>query len=275
MRPLLSRFCSVVLALALGALLPACVGESQATKKHLSDLREALTELQNSHDRLEERVVALELRARAEEHKKQAAAAAPAAAAPPDHPKLAVVKLAPGDPQGDAGVQPDAIDVPPVDPPPETDDGPRPVLTASGHHEGHIEERHVSWLRAKRAAEADKQYKAALALVRKKQYGPALKALAVFVKRHPDHPYADNALYWSGECYCAEGKYEQAAKEFRELTQRYPVGNKVPDALLKLGMTEAHLGSEREARASFALLSQNYPRAAAAQRIPQGYLEQQ
>ena len=52
-----------------------------------------------------------------------------------------------------------------------------------------------------------------------------------------------------------------------------PAGNKVPDALLKLGMTEAQLGREHEARASFALLSQNYPSASAAQRIPQGYRE--
>ena len=94
------------------------------------------------------------------------------------------------------------------------------------------------------------------------------------MKRYPDHPYADNALYWRGECYYAEGKYEQAANQFRELTRRYPAGNKVPDALLKLGMTQVELGREREARASFALLSQNYPSASAARRIPQGYQEQ-
>ncbi len=277
MRPLLSGYRSVVFALALGALLPACAGQSQATKKHLSDLEDTVTRLQNGQDRLEERLVALELRARAHDQKKQAADAAPDAAptpAAPDHPKLAVVKLAPGESQAGAAAGPDPIDVPPADPPPETDDGPRPVLRATGHQEGRIDERHDKKHAAKRSPEADKQYKAALGLVRGKQYGPALQSLAEFVKRYPDHPYADNALYWSGECYYAEGKYEQAAQSFRQLTRRYPAGNKVPDALLKLGMTEAQLGREREARASFALLSQNYPRAAAARRIPQGYLEQ-
>lgn len=271
MRPLLSRARSIVPVLLLGIPLTACSARSEATKKHLADLEDTITRLQNGQDRLEERLVALELNAR-QRHQKQAPepASQPADA---DHPKLAVVKLAPGD-DGDERPPPGAIDVPPADPPPEVDEGPRPVLRASGHQEGHIEQRRVKKKSAKHSAEAVKSYKAALGLVRGKQYGPALHALAAFVKRYPDHPYADNALYWRGECYYAETRYQQAAKEFRELLHRYPAGNKVPDALLKLGMTEVGLGREREARASFALLSQNYPSASAARRIPEGYREQ-
>ncbi len=275
MRPLLPTSGRLVLVLALGASLSACAGQNQATKKHLADLEDTVTRLQNGQDRLEERLVALELRARHDDQTKQkAAAVAPAPQAAPRHPKLAVVKLAPGESGAAEAPVADAIDVPPAEPPPESDAGPRPVLRATGHHEGRIVERHVHKRAAKQSAEAVKQYKAALGLVRGKQYGPAEHALAAFVKRYPDNPYADNALYWSGECYYAQGKYKQAADQFRAVTRRYPSGNKVPDALLKLGMTEAQLGSEREARASFALLSQNYPGAVAARRIPEGYRDQ-
>jgi tol-pal system protein YbgF len=271
MRPLLSSSLSIALVLTLGASVTACAGQSQATKKHLADLEDTVTRLQNGQDRLEERLVALELNSRQHHQKKESASASEPS--DPARPELAVVKLAPGGSQDAEAPGRGEIDMPPADPPPESDDGPRPVLRASGHEQGRIEERQGKKSRAKQTAEAAKQYKAALGLVRGKQYGPALHALAAFVKQHPDHPYADNALYWSGECYYAQGKYKQAAQTFRDLLHRYPAGNKVPDALLKLGMTEAQLGREHEARASFALLSQNYPSASAAQRIPQGYRE--
>ena len=262
-----------MLALALGASTTACAGQGQSTKQHLAQLEDTVTRLQNGQDRLEERLVALELRARAESQKSAASAARPPASdADPDHPDLTVVKLAPDAPDAGSTTKPGSIDVPPADPPPEPDALPRPVLRASGHQEGHIDQSAAPKPEGKKQSlRAVRDYKAALGLVRGKQYGAALKALGAFVKRYPDHPYADNALYWRGECYYAGGKYEQAAKEFRELTRRYPAGNKVPDALLKLGMTQVELGREREARASFALLSQNYPSASAARRIPEGY----
>ena len=70
-----------------------------------------------------------------------------------------------------------------------------------------------------------------------KQYAHALDAFAAFLVKWPDHPNADNATYWRGECYFAQGEYARAAEQFEGAIARFPLGNKVPDALLKLGMT--------------------------------------
>ena len=83
--------------------------------------------------------------------------------------------------------------------------------------------------------EAKPAYEAALALVNSHQYDRALDALAAFLVKYPDHPYADNAMYWRGECYFAKGDYLRASEQFEGTVTRFPAGNKAPDALLKLG----------------------------------------
>ncbi|HEX4445443.1 MAG TPA: tetratricopeptide repeat protein, partial [Polyangiaceae bacterium] len=85
-------------------------------------------------------------------------------------------------------------------------------------------------------------YDAAMQLVNAHQYDRALDALAAFLVRWPDHPYADNAMYWRGECYFAKGDYRRAADQFEGTVARFPAGAKAPDALLKLGMSEQKLG---------------------------------
>ncbi|MGH7437096.1 MAG: tol-pal system protein YbgF [Polyangiaceae bacterium] len=111
-------------------------------------------------------------------------------------------------------------------------------------------------------------YDAALALVTAHKYPEALDALAAFLVRWPDHPYADNAMYWRGECYFAQGDYTRAAEQFDGVLTRFPAGNKAPDALLKLGMCAARTGDSARARELFARLARDYPQSAAARRIP-------
>jgi tol-pal system protein YbgF len=111
-------------------------------------------------------------------------------------------------------------------------------------------------------------YEAAIALVSARQYDRALDALAAFLMKYPDHPYADNAMYWRGECYFAKGDYLHAAEQFEGVVTRFPVGNKAPDALLKLGLTQMKLGNPLKAKEYFDRLAQTYPQSAAARRIP-------
>jgi tol-pal system protein YbgF len=111
-------------------------------------------------------------------------------------------------------------------------------------------------------------YDAALALVTAHKYPEALDALAAFLVRWPDHPYADNAMYWRGECYFALGDYNRAAEQFDGVLNRFPAGNKAPDALLKLGMCAARAGDSARARDLFSRLARDYPQSAAARRIP-------
>ncbi len=118
--------------------------------------------------------------------------------------------------------------------------------------------------------EAKHSYDAALALVNAKHYPEALDALAGFLVRWPDHPNADNAMYWRGECYFAQGDFATAAKEFEGLLARFPLGNKAPDALLKLGISELRLDNAALARQRFDRLRREFPRSEAAKRIPEG-----
>lgn len=111
-------------------------------------------------------------------------------------------------------------------------------------------------------------YEAAIALVSARQYDRALDALAAFLVKWPDHPYADNAMYWRGECYFAKGDYLHAAEQFEGVVTRFPAGNKAPDALLKLGITQQKLGNPLKAKEYFDRLAQTYPQSAAARRIP-------
>jgi tol-pal system protein YbgF len=115
---------------------------------------------------------------------------------------------------------------------------------------------------------APRAYDAAMALVNAKHYDRALDALASFLVRWPDHPYADNAMYWRGECYYARGEYLRASEQFEGVLARFPAGDKVPDAWLKLGMSYQKLGDPAKAKECFDRLAQSYPQSDAARRIP-------
>jgi tol-pal system protein YbgF len=116
--------------------------------------------------------------------------------------------------------------------------------------------------------EAKRAYDAAYALVTVHRYEQALDALAAFLLKWPDHPYANNAMYWRGECYFARGDYQHASEQFDGVLKRYPAGNKVPDALLKLGLCQQKLGNPTKAKECFDQLAQQFAGTEAARRIP-------
>lgn len=116
--------------------------------------------------------------------------------------------------------------------------------------------------------EAKRAYDAAFSLVSARRFDEALDALAAFLVKWPDHPYANNAMYWRGECYFAGGDYQHAAEQFDGVLKRYPAGNKAPDALLKLGMSQQKLGNATRAKESFDRLAQQFPGTQAARHIP-------
>jgi tol-pal system protein YbgF len=116
--------------------------------------------------------------------------------------------------------------------------------------------------------EAKRAYDAAYSLVSARRFDEALDALASFLVKWPDHPYANNAMYWRGECYFARGDYQHASEQFDGMLRRYPAGAKAPDSLLKLGMSHQKLGNVMKAKESFDRLQQLYPGSGAARRIP-------
>jgi tol-pal system protein YbgF len=97
-----------------------------------------------------------------------------------------------------------------------------------------------------------------------KSFGDASIAFQAFVDANPTHEYADNAYYWMGECYYGQGEFALAIGEFQKVPELYPGGNKVPDALLKIGLSYTNLGNTKSAEKTFRQLVDAYPQSEAA-----------
>ncbi len=80
-----------------------------------------------------------------------------------------------------------------------------------------------------------------------------------FLARYPDHALADNAQYWLAEAHYDRKELPRALAAFREVVERFPEGNKVPDALLKIGYCYLALNQESNARVVLKQLVQIYP----------------
>ncbi|MFH1007587.1 MAG: tetratricopeptide repeat protein [Candidatus Latescibacterota bacterium] len=78
---------------------------------------------------------------------------------------------------------------------------------------------------------------------------------AVIEVPHP-HPLKDNAQYWIGECWYAQGQYQRALTSFEKVRTRYPHGNKVLHAHIKEAYCYYRLGQTAKARASLVRLQQ-------------------
>jgi tol-pal system protein YbgF len=91
-------------------------------------------------------------------------------------------------------------------------------------------------------------YRRAFNGFREARYGQAILDFEEFLRRYPNHEYADNAQYWIGECYYSQNEYEQAILEFSRVLERYPRESKAPDALVKIGLCYEKLGDPGKAR---------------------------
>ena len=103
------------------------------------------------------------------------------------------------------------------------------------------------------------QYKAAFAHYKAGRYPQAFDAFAGFVESHPTHGHADNALYWMGECFYVRALWREALQRFNQVVLGYPQGNKVPDAMLKVGLTYLQLRNYRQAREVLQQVIENFP----------------
>ncbi len=100
-------------------------------------------------------------------------------------------------------------------------------------------------------------YKKGYNYVTSAEYYKGITTFKYFLEKYPDHDFADNAHYWSGECYYAVKDYQNALKHFNESAKMN--GNKTPDALLKVGYTQAILGDNEAAIYSLNLVIEMFP----------------
>jgi tol-pal system protein YbgF len=85
-----------------------------------------------------------------------------------------------------------------------------------------------------------------------------------FLQSYPNTALSDNAQYWIGEARLARGDHRGALSAFFETVERYPEGNKVPDALLKAARSLQATGDLGGARMTYDELVRRFPNTAAA-----------
>jgi tol-pal system protein YbgF len=107
--------------------------------------------------------------------------------------------------------------------------------------------------------QASDLYRKAFNNYREGKFGEAILDFEEFLRRYPNHEYADNAQYWIGESYYSQAEYEQAVVEFNRVLDRYPHEAKAPDALLKIGICYQRLGDLNRARVFWSRLVAQHP----------------
>jgi len=90
-------------------------------------------------------------------------------------------------------------------------------------------------------------------------YKVAIAGFEQYIQMFPDSDMADNAQYWIGECYYAQGELNRSEEEFRKVLIRYPNGSKVPAATYKLGLVYLAQNREDAARRQFEAVVEKYP----------------
>lgn len=97
-----------------------------------------------------------------------------------------------------------------------------------------------------------REYEEAFRAYRQGDYSGSIDRFRTFLQNNPSSEYADNALFWMGECYYKLGDLERAVLTFEDVVKRYPQGNKVPDALYRQATALLELGERSGQRASYA-----------------------
>jgi len=106
---------------------------------------------------------------------------------------------------------------------------------------------------------AQEIYNMAYADYLKGNFQLAIDGFKIYLDNFLESPFADNALYWIGECHFSQKEYEQAIDRFNELILNFPLGDKIPAAYLKKGISLMELERKEEALIVFKLLISKYP----------------
>ncbi|WP_043810246.1 tol-pal system protein YbgF [Desulfomicrobium baculatum] len=116
-------------------------------------------------------------------------------------------------------------------------------------------------LKKKAAAEIspEQEYARALKSYQNGRHALAREQFAAFMRNFPRHRLLPNALYWTGETWYAEARYDRAMKYFTQVVQDHPRHGKSADALLKLAYSALRQGQHEQAGVYLQQLEVRYP----------------
>lgn len=107
-------------------------------------------------------------------------------------------------------------------------------------------------------------YERSLELLEQGLSAEAEAGFAQFLAANPDSDLADNAQFWLAESALRRTDVASALAGFRAVVERYPEGNKVPDALLKVGFCLGEMGEPESAAVVYTELLERFPETPAA-----------
>ena len=107
-------------------------------------------------------------------------------------------------------------------------------------------------------SEYEATYQKARAAFEARDYQTALSLFQSLIASNPNHPLADNAQYWIGECHYALKKYDAAIMDFQKVFT-FPNSNKMADAQFKLVLCYLRKGEVEKAREEFQRLRSEFP----------------
>ena len=88
----------------------------------------------------------------------------------------------------------------------------------------------------------------------------AAQEFADYVKYYPNTDLTGNSYFYLADLEFRQGNYQQAVKDYDQVLQNFPTGNKAPAAQLKKGFALLELGQKDSGIAELRRLIQRYPR---------------
>jgi len=115
------------------------------------------------------------------------------------------------------------------------------------------------------AAPAEQRdYEAAMAVLRRSDFPAAAAAYAGFLQRYPESGYTPSVLYWLGNAQYANRAYKEAIESHRRLIAEFPGHQRVPEGMLALANSQVELKDSRAARRTLEDLVKMHPGSEAA-----------
>jgi tol-pal system protein YbgF len=97
-------------------------------------------------------------------------------------------------------------------------------------------------------------------------YQLALQGFGQFMQQYPNSELTDNAQYWIGEVFYAQGRYSNAVEEFEKVLRNYQKGDKRASATLKIAFAYISMDENEQARLYLDEVIREYPESEEANR---------
>jgi tol-pal system protein YbgF len=90
-------------------------------------------------------------------------------------------------------------------------------------------------------------------------YDLAMLGFKQYLEAFPETDLADNAIYWVGECFYRQQKFNEAIAEYDRVLKQYPRSDKTASALLKKGFSLLELGQKKDGIAQLQSVAKTFP----------------